>query len=231
MGRRARSFVPFGVSLPAMDRRRLVLPLASVLLLAAAFACDVWTGSEVASSLFYVVAILFGAWFVGDRAGRTLAILSVACWWIAWRIAAKPDPSNPAAPHVNTLYWNLLVELAIYLIVAVAVARTRLGLERLRSTARELAAARDALDKETRAVGDLQREMLPQATPEVPARPWAVRHRLHRAARARDGPDRVLARGAPAAVARAAWRARGGATGAPRRSAARAASGHHVRVR
>lgn len=146
--------------------RRTLLALTSGVLLAAAFAGDVATGSEVASSLFYVVAILFGAWFVGDRTGRVLAALSVVCWWMAYEIAAKPFT------HASTLYWNLLAELSIYLIVAIAVAQTRLALERLRSTARQLAIARDALDKETRAVGDLQREMLPQATPTVPGYSW-----------------------------------------------------------
>src|SRR5215831_4956112 len=143
-----------------------VLWSASALLLAAAFGCDVLTGSEVASSLFYIVAILFGAWFVSERAGRVLAMLSVVCWWMAYVIAAKPFT------HSSTLYWNLLAELTIYLIVAVAVSQTRLALDRLRSTAQQLAIARDALEKETRAVGDLQREMLPQEPPSVPGYTW-----------------------------------------------------------
>ena len=152
--------------------RRVLLMLASGGLLAAAFACDIVTGSEVASSLFYVIAILFGAWFVGDRVGRVLAALSVVCWWMAYEITSKPDPSSTGVPHPSTLYWNLLVELSIYLIVAVAVAQARLYLERLRSTAQQLSIARDALDKETRAVGDLQREMLPHETPSVPGYAW-----------------------------------------------------------
>jgi len=145
---------------------RPLLALASLVLLAAAFASDVLTGSEVASSLFYVVAITFGAWFVDGRAGRILAVLSVVCWWMAYRIAAKPFT------HASTLYWNILAELAIYLIVAVAVTQTRLALERLRATAHQLAIARDALDRETRAVGELQRELLPHETPSVPGYSW-----------------------------------------------------------
>jgi serine phosphatase RsbU (regulator of sigma subunit) len=145
---------------------RAILIVASVILLVAAFGCDVLTGSEVASSLFYVVAVLFGSWFVGERLGRVLAALSVVCWWMAYRIAAKPFT------HASTLYWNLLAELTIYLIVAVAVAQTRLALDRLRSTAQQLAIARDALEKETRAVGDLQREMLPHEPPSVPGYTW-----------------------------------------------------------
>src|SRR5580765_576913 len=185
-GPRARLARPFSVSEfidPGRDRltleptavnglerekppHRALLLLASAVLLAAAFAGDVVTGSEVASSLFYVLAILFGAWFVGDRTGRVLALLSVVCWWLAYEIEGKPFT------HERTLYWNLLAELAIYLIVAVAVAQTRLVLERLRATALQLAAARDALDKETLAVGDLQREMLPRETPSVPGYAW-----------------------------------------------------------
>jgi serine phosphatase RsbU (regulator of sigma subunit) len=164
-GRDDRSSKAAGLERPKAPRPAPWL-LASAVLLAAAFASDVATGSEVASSLFYVVAILFGAWFVSDRVGLVLAVLSVIGWWLAYEIAAKPFT------HTSTLYWNLLAELTIYLIVAVAVAQTRLALERLRSTARQLAIARDALDKETRAVGDLQREMLPRETPSVPGYSW-----------------------------------------------------------
>jgi sigma-B regulation protein RsbU (phosphoserine phosphatase) len=149
-----------------MSPHRTLRVLTAALLVATAFASDLFTGSEVASSLFYVVAILFGAWFVGQRTGQALALLSVLCWWVAYRLSARPFT------HASTLYWNLLAELAIYLIVAVAVAQTRLTLERLRTTARQLAAARDALDHETRAVGDLQREMLPQEAPELPGYAW-----------------------------------------------------------
>jgi serine phosphatase RsbU (regulator of sigma subunit) len=151
-----------------MRYSRPLRSIAAVVLLAAAFACDLVTGSEVASSLFYVIAILFGAWFVSARAGRVLALASVVCWWLAYRLEGRPDPSTTGAPHASTLYWNLLIELAIYLIVAVTTAQARSALERLRSTAHELAVARDALDRESRAVGALQREMLPSGTPDVP---------------------------------------------------------------
>jgi serine phosphatase RsbU (regulator of sigma subunit) len=154
-----------GLERPRRARRPLLV-FASALLLAAAFASDVLTGSEVASSLFYIAAIVFGAWFVGPRLGRALAAGSVVCWWMAYEIAAKPFT------HTSTLYWNLLAELAIYLIVAEAVAQARSALERLRATAQQLSIARDALDKETRAVGDLQREMLPQQPPSVPGYSW-----------------------------------------------------------
>jgi serine phosphatase RsbU (regulator of sigma subunit) len=145
---------------------RALLLIVSALLLGAALAGDVWTGSEVASSLFYVVAILFGAWFLGLEAGVLLALASVVGWWVAYRIAGRPFS------HLSVLYWNLLAELAIYCITAVAVAETRLSLDRLHETARLLEAARDALDRETHAVGELQREMLPAATPAVPGYAW-----------------------------------------------------------
>jgi serine phosphatase RsbU (regulator of sigma subunit) len=150
----------------AKHPHRTLLLVVSTLLLAAAFAGDVWTGSEVASSLFYVVAILFGAWFVGLEAGVALALASVVGWWVAYGLAGRPFS------HLSVLYWNLLAESAIYCITAVAVAEARLGLDRLHETAQLLEAARDALDRETRAVGDLQREMLPSATPAVPGYAW-----------------------------------------------------------
>ena len=58
-GREGRTPVPGSLE-RSPHRHRVLFIVASAMLLATAFASDVWTGSEVASSLFYIVAILFG---------------------------------------------------------------------------------------------------------------------------------------------------------------------------
>lgn len=150
-------------------RRARAAPLAaSGVLLLAAFLGDWLTGSEVASSLFYVIAILFGAWFAGRRAGLVLAVLSVIAWTVAHRLTGVPF-SRP-----SVLYWNLVAELAIYLVTAVAVAQARIGLDRVHALAARLEESRRALERETRAVGDLQLQLLPQGPPAIAGYGWEI---------------------------------------------------------
>jgi serine phosphatase RsbU (regulator of sigma subunit) len=149
-------------------RARVAAVLVSLLLLFAAFACDWLTGSEVASSLFYVIVIMFGAWFAGRRLGLALALLSVVAWGVAHRLTGVPF-SRP-----RVLYWNLLAELAIYLITALAVAEARSGLDRVHALAARLEDARRALERETHAVGRLQLQLLPQRPPSLPGYSWEI---------------------------------------------------------
>jgi serine phosphatase RsbU (regulator of sigma subunit) len=135
-------------------------------LLLAAFVADWHTGSEVASSLFYVIAIMFGAWFVGRGAGLVLAMLSVVGWLVAYYLVGAPF-SKP-----SVLGWNLFGEISVYVITALAVAQAKAGLERAHALAERLQQANLALDRETLAVGDLQREMLPEAPPEIHGYHW-----------------------------------------------------------
>jgi serine phosphatase RsbU (regulator of sigma subunit) len=149
-------------------RARLTATLASLLLLVAAFLGDWLTGSELASSLFYVIVIMFGAWFAGRGLGLALALLSVVAWALAHRLTGVPF-SRP-----SVLYWNLLAELAIYVITALAVAGERSGLNRVHALAVRLEDARRALDRETRAVGQLQLQLLPQRPPPIPGYTWEI---------------------------------------------------------
>ena len=152
---------------------------AAAMLLAAAFACDYLTGNEISSSLFYVVAITAGAWFLGRAVAITMAPLSAAAWIISNRLAGQSLP----APRI--LYTNLAVELGIYLIMALAVARARIGLDQERFLAARLDQANRMLDRETHAVGDLQRQLLPQAPPEMDGYVWQT----HYATSTRAGGD------------------------------------------
>jgi serine phosphatase RsbU (regulator of sigma subunit) len=143
-------------------RHKNILTVLALSLLAAAFVIDWLTGNEVASSLFYVIAIMFGAWFLGRRAGLVLALLSVIGWMVAYYLVGDPFSK------LSVFYWNVFVEISIYLITALAVAQAKAGLERIHTLAAQLEQANRALDRESLAVGELQRKMLPQTSPEIP---------------------------------------------------------------
>jgi serine phosphatase RsbU (regulator of sigma subunit) len=160
-------------------RERQGWVLLAVVLLAIAFVADCASGSEVSTSLLYVVAIGVGAWFAGRAAGVLLAAISVVSWAAAYRLVGHPFSK------VAIFYWNLGADFAIYLVTAVAVAGASEALESQRRLSRELAASHEALDRETRAVGELQRSMLPAVPPRVPGYEWQV----HYATSSRAGGD------------------------------------------
>src|SRR5439155_26311200 len=98
----------------------------SLSLVPAAFAADYLTGDEVSSSLFYVLAVAAGAWLLGRRPGLLLALLSTAAWEISYELVGIRFSSR------TVLFWNLAAELGIYVTLALALARLRLGLEQER---------------------------------------------------------------------------------------------------
>ncbi len=148
--------------------RPAVGTVGALALLAAAFGLDYLSGNEVSSSLFYVVGIAVAGWFVGWRTGIAVAGLSAGAWGIAVRLVG-PGFSSP-----SVFYWNLGAELGIYVTVALTLDFIRADRERDRRLFEQLDQVKEALDREVRAVGDLQREMLPLELPEVGGYEWQV---------------------------------------------------------
>jgi serine phosphatase RsbU (regulator of sigma subunit) len=132
-----------------------------------AFIADYLSGDEVSSSLFYVLAIGLGAWFVGRAAGVALALLSTGAWAVSYFMIGRLYSKS------SVLYWNLITELAVYLITALTVASVQRGLDEERTLRLRLDRAHRALDAETRAVGALQRRLLPQGLPKVRGYEWS----------------------------------------------------------
>jgi serine phosphatase RsbU (regulator of sigma subunit) len=153
--------------------------LLAFVLLAVAFVADCASGSEVSTSLLYVVAIAVGAWFAGRTAGVLLATISLVGWAGAYALVGHPFSK------VAILYWNLGADFAIYLVTAVAVSGASQALEDQRRLTREVEVSHAALDRETRAVGELQRSMLPSETPTIPGYEFQV----HYATSSRAGGD------------------------------------------
>jgi serine phosphatase RsbU (regulator of sigma subunit) len=170
--------LPGGARTASRGARRSTRPIAgttaAMVLLIGAFLLDCASGNEVSSSLFYVVGIAVAAWLVGQRTALVFAGLSVVAWGTAVRVVGPGFSQPPLFSKPSVFYWNLGAELAIYAIAAVALARIRRGLLHERQLVERLNLANDALDRETRAVGDLQREMLPAACPEVRGYEWQV---------------------------------------------------------
>jgi serine phosphatase RsbU (regulator of sigma subunit) len=139
-------------------------------LLVAAFAADHLTGSEVSSSLYYVIAIAYAAWFLGRLAGLGMAVLCALAWLGAYALAGQPFS------QLAILLWNLFAEISIYAAIALALSFLRDHVAKVRALADRLDDANRLLDREALAVGRLQRELLPDALPRIPGYEWSVHY-------------------------------------------------------
>ncbi len=98
----------------ASARARALGIAALVLLVALIGAIDYWSGNEIAITVFYLIPISLGAWFIGPRTGNGLALLSAAVWLLADLYGGRPYQSPIIPP------WNAVVSLAFFLITAYA---------------------------------------------------------------------------------------------------------------
>ncbi len=87
-----------------------------ILLAAAAMAAvgvlDHRTGAEISFSIFYVIPVSMTAWAVGPAAGILFSI-AAAVVWFAIDHSVGPGYTHPLIP-----YWNAVVRLAFFLIIA-----------------------------------------------------------------------------------------------------------------
>ncbi len=149
--------------------RRLRTAVA-VALLAAAFLADYWTGNEASSSLYYLAAVGWAAWFLDLGWGISMAVASGAAWLAAYLLV----PGSHSSTAV--LVWNVAGELAVYGGAATSLGWLRRQAERTRALAEQLLVANENLDREVRAVGRLQTGMLPESLPGIPGHEWAVHY-------------------------------------------------------
>jgi signal transduction histidine kinase len=122
---------------------------------------DYVTGFELSFSVFYLLGIGLGAWFIGRWYGLFLSVLSVAVW-ITGDIAAGAHYSSPFIP-----IWNSAIFLTFYFIVVWLLASLRSlhkGLEeRVRQSTRALTqemAERERLEKEILEVSEREQRRL-----------------------------------------------------------------------
>lgn len=74
-------------------------------------AIDYYTSSEVSFSIFYLIPITYGAWYIGRNYGILFSVLS-ALLWLYMDTLGQRVYSFPATP-----YWNGLVRLGFFIIV------------------------------------------------------------------------------------------------------------------
>ena len=142
----------------------------AIALLGAAFAADYFTGSEVASSLYYLVAIAFAAWLLGRVAGVVMAALGGLGWFAAYLLVGQ------AFSKTSVLLWNLFVEVAMYTGMALVLGALRDHVAQIRLLAERLRLLNGALERETSAVGRLQRDLLPDGPPGLTGYEWSLHY-------------------------------------------------------
>lgn len=90
---------------------------------------DTITGVEMSFSLFYLIAIVCVAWEVSRAWGMVLAGLSATLWVMA-EVMNHATYSHPAI-----FYWNAIVRLSFFMIVAMLLAKLRVVMHRERELA------------------------------------------------------------------------------------------------
>jgi len=90
-----------------------------------------WVGPEVATSIFYVLPIFMMAWWVGNRAGVTIALLSAATWLLADLLSGHVY-TNPIVP-----YWNFIAKFGLFLFLALTLRKLRMAFDHEKDYARK----------------------------------------------------------------------------------------------
>jgi len=160
-------------------RRHWRRMLGALMITAAVFVADYRTGAELSLSLLYLGPIAYAAWYVGRAAAVLVALCSVAGWLTAYFLDAR------FYSHPLILLWNACMEAGVDLTVAWAVSRIKRGINRERDLRARLELAYRQLDREDKRVGDIQRSLLPEQTPQLDGYAFAV----HYATSARAGGD------------------------------------------
>jgi signal transduction histidine kinase len=106
------------------------------------------SGYELELFAFYFVPVSLAAWYGSRRGGLVLAAASGACWYLSDRLSHHPYP------HPLLGYWETLMRLVAYTIIALALARLRAQAEHQRDLLR--AVSHDLRTPLTAVVGQAQ---------------------------------------------------------------------------
>ena len=112
------------------SQRQPVLIILGVGLLSIVGFLDYVTGAEYSFTIFYLLPVSLVTWYVGRRAGFSIALVSALVWSLAY--------ISTTQVHWDTLvpYWNLIERLVIFLIVNFTVAAIKSALDREAALAR-----------------------------------------------------------------------------------------------
>ncbi len=101
------------------EANRRLWSIVGFLLVMGVGALDGLTGYELAFSSFYLLPIAVVTWFGGRRLGIVASLASAVCWLAADTLTGHPY-SHPSLP-----YWNTLIRLSAFLVVALLIAALR----------------------------------------------------------------------------------------------------------
>ncbi len=95
----------------------------SFLLVAVIGMADHLTGYEISFSIFYIIPVLFSAWYLGKKFGYLVSILSAVTW------LGVDYTTGHIYSHIAFPFWNAFVRLGIFLIVVALLGRLMDSLE------------------------------------------------------------------------------------------------------
>ncbi|MCB4757514.1 MAG: PAS domain-containing sensor histidine kinase [Elusimicrobia bacterium] len=130
-----------GTRLSLFLHSRPIIAVASLFLIACVGFIDYHTGNELTISIFYLVPIFWGTWFIGRYAGIFLSIVSVVVeMWVLYK-------DGIFYSHPLIFYWNGFGKLGFFLIFAHLLnVRKRIDKE-LRQTVQELDRSNNDLEQ------------------------------------------------------------------------------------
>ena len=108
---------------------RLTIGVAGLIIVAI---IDYFTGPVLSAAFFYMVPVIYFGWYVGRFHGVLVAMIS-AVIWLGSDLMSGFEGVHPGIP-----YWNALVRLAVFLIVAVILVRLQEELRLQRETNEKL---------------------------------------------------------------------------------------------
>lgn len=105
-------------------RNHLALYAAAAAALAAITWLDTATGYELGLFVFYFLPVSLAAWWGSRRAGLVFALAAGGCWYLADRLSYTPYSSSAY------LYWETLMRLVSYALIALTLSKIRTVLRR-----------------------------------------------------------------------------------------------------
>lgn len=99
------------------------IAVISLLMIAVVGLIDHWTGYELSFSIFYLIPVSFAAWYVRGQLGFIICILSAGTW-LYIDLASGHIYDNQAIP-----FWNTLVRLGFFVIIALLLRKIKSSLE------------------------------------------------------------------------------------------------------
>ncbi len=118
------------VSKDLSSKAKIFLVALALLVLAAVWALDFYTGVEISFSIFYLIPIVLATWYVGREAGVVMALLCAAAWLTA-DLAAGQHYSSRIIP-----FWNAGVRFGFFLVTVLTLAPLKRTLHSERTFAR-----------------------------------------------------------------------------------------------